>query len=350
MSRRYATLVTAALLLVALGCAAFLLPVPYVTMKPGPTIDTLGRYHGKQVISFGKGVKTYETSGALRMTTVSVTRADSRLNLVEAFAAYFDDEDAVVPRDLVYPEGESPKQAQERTSQQMSGSKKTSEAAALRLAGYHVRTSVVALDVDGSGPSAGVVKPGDQILRVDGTRVKDPQDAVDAVSAVRPGTTVHLRLERDGAERTVAVKTEPREDHPDQARVGITLSSDFRFPIPVKNTIGHKIGGPSAGTVFALAIYDKLTPGSLTGGDSVAGTGEITGEGDVLPIGGIQQKIAGAAAAGADTFLVPRRNCADARKGDDFGLRLVRVTNLKDAVSSLKALAADPDAKVPSCN
>ena len=67
------------------------------------------------------------------------------------------------------------------------------------------------------------------------------------------------------------------------------------------------IGGPSAGLMFSLGIYDTLTPGSLTGGANVAGTGEIDGAGRVGPIGGIQQKIAGAREAGAELFLVPAR-------------------------------------------
>src|SRR5699024_253804 len=129
MTRRYTMLVTAGLLTVALGCVAFLLPVPYVTMKPGPTIDTLGKHDGKKVISFGEGVKTYDTSGSLYLTTVSVTRADSRINLVEALTAYLDSEDAVVPRDLIYPEGRSVKEATELTHMQMVASKATSEAA-----------------------------------------------------------------------------------------------------------------------------------------------------------------------------------------------------------------------------
>lgn len=350
MTRRYPMLVTAALLTVALGCVAFLLPVPYVTMKPGPTVNTLGKHDGKSVISFGKDVRTYDTTGSLSLTTVSVTRADSGLNLAEAFAAYFDPDDAVIPRDLVYPEGQSAQEAGELNELQMVGSKRSSEAAALRLAEYEVEETVVAVDVDGNGPAAGRIQPGDELLAVDGEPVDTPKDAVDSISGAAPGSTVDLRIVRDGSQRTVTIKTGPSPDDADKARIGVTLSSEFEFPFKIKNTIGESIGGPSAGTVFALAIYDKLTPGALTGGDAIAGTGAITDEGDVLPIGGIQQKIAGAAAAGAHTFLVPSRNCAEARAGDDFDLELLKVKDLEQAVSSLKAISDDPDAKVPRCN
>jgi PDZ domain-containing protein len=101
--------------------------------------------------------------------------------------------------------------------------------------------------------------------------------------------------------------------------------------------------------MFALAIYDRLTPGSLTGGREVAGTGEIAPDGTVGPIGGIQQKIAGAADDGAKVFLVPAPNCAEARGGDDHGMRLVKMAKLDDAISALEKLAEDPQATVPQC-
>ena len=86
------------------------------------------------------------------------------------------------------------------------------------------------------------------------------------------------------------------------------------MPFDVSVNINDDIGGPSAGLMFSLAIYDTLTPGSLTGGQVVAGTGTIDDGGQVGPIGGIQQKIAGAREAGAQLFLVPPDNCADAAR------------------------------------
>ena len=61
------------------------------------------------------------------------------------------------------------------------------------------------------------------------------------------------------------------------------------------------IGGPSAGLMLSLALVDKLTPGSLTGGKFIAGTGTITDDGKVGPIGGITHKMEGAA-KGATVF------------------------------------------------
>ena len=107
-------------------------------------------------------------------------------------------------------------------------------------------------------------------------------------------------------------------------RIGITIGPAYDFPFSVEVTVDPDIGGPSAGLMFSLAIYDTLTPGSLTGDDVVAGTGTIDVDGTVGPIGGIQQKIVGAREAGAELFLVPADNCEDAQGARNGDMRLVR--------------------------
>ena len=128
--------------------------------------------------------------------------------------------------------------------------------------------------------------------------------------------------------------------------VGVKVVESYVFPFNVKIRVGD-IGGPSAGLMFALGIVDKLTPGNLTGGRFVAGTGEISADGSVGAIGGIQQKMAGARQAGATLFLTPAANCADTAGAVPAGMRLVKVRNLAGAVSALHALEAGRS--VPSC-
>ena len=99
--------------------------------------------------------------------------------------------------------------------------------------------------------------------------------------------------------------------------------------------------------MFALAVVDKLSPGDLTGGRFIAGTGAIDGTGDVSPIGGIPFKMRAAHDAGATVFLVPDENCAEAVATAPQGLQLVRVTGLGDAVTQLEAL--DSGAPPASC-
>ena len=125
-----------------------------------------------------------------------------------------------------------------------------------------------------------------------------------------------VRVRRDTKPVDVTMTTTASKDDPDAAVVGIGITIDYDLPFEVTINLGGGIGGPSAGTVFALAIYDKLTPESLTGGHSIAGTGSITPDGTIEPIGGIQQKIVGAESEGASVFLVPTVNCEEAAGAD----------------------------------
>ncbi len=350
LSRTYLVRLTAALSLIVLVSVALLLPVPYVTLKPGPAYDTLGDFGDQPMFTFGSGVKTYPTTGDLDFTTVSVTRADSRISLTDAMQAYFDSDVAVVPRALVYPDGSTAANSRAAAAAQLDGSKDSSRVAALRAAGYTVPGLPEVADVAPDGAAADVLKKGDLIRAVDGTAVDSSSAAVEAVGSRAPGESVSLAITRGSTERTVDVITKADQSDPSTPRIGITLGTTYDFPITVDNNVGREIGGPSAGSMFALAIYDRLTPGSLTGGRKIAGTGEISAEGVIGPIGGIQQKMAGAAAAGATLFLVPDPNCAEAIEGDTKGLQLVRVETLDGAIDSLEKLAKDPKAKVPSCS
>jgi PDZ domain-containing protein len=127
----------------------------------------------------------------------------------------------------------------------------------------------------------------------------------------------------------------------------VGVSQNYVFPFNINIRVGD-IGGPSAGLMFALGIVDKLTPINLTDGKFIAGTGEISANGAVSPIGGIQQKMVGARQAGATVFLTPAANCSDAAGAVPAGMRLVKVSTLGGAVTDLKALAAGRS--VPSCS
>lgn len=355
LSARYTTLVVAAISLIVLSCVAILVPVPYVTMSPGDPFNTLGKYEDsegklKPMFTFGADVKTYPTTGALFFTTVSVRRADRPLSLLGAVNAYIDPDKAVVPKDLIYPDNETAEQSTAESAAQLSGSKDSSRVAALRAAGYTVTGRPSVAGVVKGGAAEKLLKAGDVFTAVDGTKVTTPDQVVKAVGTHKPGETVRLTVERKGKSLEVPVVTRADPKDKKLPRVGITIGVTYAYPIKITNNVDKRIGGPSAGTMFALAIYDRLTPGSLTGGKKIAGTGEMTPDGTVGPIGGIRQKMAGAADHGATIFLVPAANCAEATDGDDDGLKLVKISTLKDAVSSLEKLADDPKASVPSCS
>ena len=147
LGRRYVTLLVAGVSVVALTCVAFLLPAPYVTMRPGPAFDTFGEIGGRQMFTFGKGVKTYPVDGALDFTTVSVTRADTHVSLGSVVEAFLTSDVAVVPRDIVYPDDESAAASKAEGQAQLTSSKDSSLVVALRAAGYRVgeRASVAAV-------------------------------------------------------------------------------------------------------------------------------------------------------------------------------------------------------------
>ena len=150
-------------------------------------------------------------------------------------------------------------------------------------------------------------------------------------------------MSRDGDVKHVQLKTADVNGTP---VVGVQVSENYKFPFQIKINVGD-IGGPSAGMMFALGIIDKLTHDNLTGGKFIAGTGEISANGAVSPIGGIQQKMAGARAAGATVFLTPAANCPDTAGAVPAGLRLVKVSTLAGAVRDLEAIKAGGN--VPSC-
>jgi PDZ domain-containing protein len=342
MTRRTATLAFAGAILVVLVAVAALLPVPYVVYSPGPMENALG----DDVISV-EGAETFETEGVLNLTTVGVTPADVRLDLLSAMQAWVDPNRAIVPRDLVYGPDETAEQVREENARYMQRSQDSAKAAALRELGYDVPESVVIeMVVDGS-PADGTLEPGDVVEEVDGEPVTTPQDVIDAVRAHEPGETIDVVVDRSGEMLTATVGTvESDEGH---AQVGAGVSVGYKFPIQVEVHINERIGGPSAGMIFALAIYDTLTPGALLEGLRVAGTGEINGDGEIGAIGGIQQKIAAAVDDDIELFLAPASNCDDvagARNGD---MQVVSIETLDDAIEAVEAAAAGDTDSLPSC-
>jgi PDZ domain-containing protein len=349
MSRRTLSLAVAAVLLVVLTIVAALRPVPYVAMRPGPVQDTLGALGGQDIVEIS-GRRVYPTSGQLDLTTVSVTSPGARLSLAEALYAWVDPERVVLPRDAVYPPQQSVRDAEEQSSVEMVVSQDAAVVAALTALRIEVDYDVRVGDVAADSPARGYLESRDLILAVEGQPVQDATDVGELLQEVPAGDAARLEIRRDGERRMVSTPTTAAPDDPARTIVGITVANDPDFPFDVSIELGDRIGGPSAGLMFALAIVDKLSPGALTGGLHVAGTGEIDAEGRVGAIGGIQQKVAGAAEAGASVFLVPARNCREATSAESADqLRLVRVRRLSQAVDALEDLAAGDERAVPTC-
>jgi PDZ domain-containing protein len=343
MSRRSLTLLIAGIAAVAAIAVAVLVPVPYLILSPGPTLNTLGDQGGKPMIAIS-GHPTYPTTGHLNMVTVSyVGGPGSHLNIFQALQAWLNPSQAVVPQSELFPPGQSVQQTEQQDTQEMTGSQQTAQAAALtqlRIP-YQKRVSIVQT-VPGT-PAAKALRPGDIITAVDGTAVTGVSELTSLITARPAGTVLRLSVLRSGKTIPVDVRTVSSGGKP---IIGVEVTDTFKFPFTVTISVGN-IGGPSAGMMFALGIIDKITHDNLTGGKFIAGTGEITPSGQVLPIGGIQQKMVGARDAGATVFLAPASNCSSVVGAVPAGLRIVKVSTLSQAITYLEDLKAGKP--VPSC-
>jgi len=344
MSRRSLTLLIATVGVIAALAVAVLIPVPYVILGPGPTLNTLGKDSSGQPLITISGHPTYPTTGHLNMVTVGYQGGPGvTINIFSALAAWLNPHEAVVPESELFAPGQTQQQSQQQDTQEMTGSQQTATAAALTELHIPYQTQVVVVQVEAGFPAAGVLKAGDVITAVDGKPVTSETNLTSLIGTHPAGSTLTLTIGRDGQTQTVQVGTKESGGRP---VMGVEVTEQYKFPFTVKFSVGD-IGGPSAGMMFALGIIDKLTPMNLTGGKFIAGTGEITASGQVQAIGGIQQKMVGARDAGATIFLAPASNCSDVKGAIPSGLRVVRVSTLNQAVDDLEAIKSGQP--VPSC-
>jgi PDZ domain-containing protein len=352
VSRRRRTLLVSSGLLAGLVVVAAALPVPYVVFRPGPLTDVLAEADDGQPIITAQGAETFPTDGSLSLTTVAVTPAGARMDLITALQAWADPQKAVIPRDVVYPGNPSTQEAREENAAVFSSSQQLASVAALRYLGYDIPEQadqvVVQRVLDGAAAD-GVLEDGDVIESVAGTAVSVPDDVVSTVSATDPGTPVAMTVLRDGETLELEVPTKASEVDPERAAIGVVVSPSWDLPVDVSIDVPGEIGGSSAGLVFTLGIIDTLTPGSLLAGNEVAGTGEIRPDGTVGPISGIQQKIAGARDAGNALFLAPADNCPSVLGAQPDDMVVTPVRTLEDAVSAIEALDAGEADALPRC-
>ncbi|MDU0292061.1 PDZ domain-containing protein [Saccharothrix longispora] len=339
LTRRTWTLVISLAVVLVLGLLGGFARVPYVALGPGPTYDTLGQVNGGDVVAI-EGQETFPTGGRLTMTTVSLT---DDVSLFGALGLWVSGRYALAPREEFFRPGESEQQVRDQNVKAFQDSQTSAEVAALRYLDYPVK--VVAAEITNDTAAAGVLQPDDRLLEVNGKQVVTADDVRPALETTKPGDRIQLTFEHEG-ERKTATVTLGRADGRETGFLGVLPLDRADVPFDIKISL-NDVGGPSAGMMFALSIVDKLTPGELNGGQSVAGTGEINDKGEVGRIGGIQFKLVAAAEGGATTFLVPAGNCDEARQHAPEGMRLVKVEKLDDAVRALESLAAGGDA--PSC-
>lgn len=350
MSRRSWAALLAVVLVLGLSALAWRKPVPYVTLSPGPTVNVLGKFDKVNIISVS-GHKSYRDGGALRLLTVVETQPGEKVSIPGMVFAWLDPDRSVYPYEALYGNGDTSQSVRQQSTVQMTSSQDNAVAAALRALGVHYTSAVKVAQVDKDGPADGKLKTGDLLLAVDGSQVRTPDQLIAKVKPLPIGTRVRFTVSRGGKQLTESMRTTSSPTVKTDSAVRVSVAPSYDFPFQVKLNISPYIGGPSGGLMFALGIYDVLTPGSLTGDKPIAGTGEIDDQGRVGAIGGIQQKLVGAQADGARLFLAPAANCAEALGGhfDPKKMRLVKVTTLAGALRDVRAWVKNPDAPLPRC-
>jgi PDZ domain-containing protein len=303
--------------------------LPYYTIAPGDALDVnhLVTVHG---------ARQYPPKGALMLLFV---RERSRINAWRWIQASLDSEIDLV-KQRQFAGNADPAELDAQAVADMANSQNAAKYVALRRLGYKVviehRVSVLAVIRD--RPAAGVLQPGDIILTIDGKSVTTPEALTGAMKARHAGDRVSIGYLRSGRRYVASIRT--GADPQGHAVIGIYLAQPLKFPIDVRiNT--SDIGGPSAGLAMTLSILDDLTPGNLTGGKRVAVTGEIASNGHVLEVGGVGQKAVAARHRGAQLFIVPMAEVAEARKRAG-SVPVVGVRTLDDALRALRAAGGDP--------
>lgn len=340
-------MVVSGVLAAALCVLAVVLPVPYVVESPGPTFNTLGQDHGKPVIQVS-GHPTYPATGSLDLVTVYLNGGPgNNLNIVAAYRAWLDSSKSVYPKELLFPPGTSAQQVNSQNAVAMTTSQEDATAAALTQLKIPYQSSLSVFALPDSSASKGKLAANDVLLSINSHPITDITVIQDALASSE-GKPVTISFRRGGT--TMETTITPQPGPGGKFLLGVQLQNKFTFPFDVSISLSN-VGGPSAGMMFALGIIDTLTPGNLTGGKHFAGTGTIDPDGNVGPIGGIDQKMIGARHGGATVFFAPASNCGEVVGHIPDGLRVIKVSTLKQAYDDVTQIASGgkDTSALPAC-
>lgn len=325
---RNRALVAAAALFFALGLVvvAWNIPLPLIAYSPGPVTDAVDAV----VV---EGTSVYESEGELLMLTV----AGQDINTFEAIIAGVDPAVDVLARSIVRRPDESDEEYRRRNLRLMDQSTATAISVALSRVDSGETPKVFITGYAADTPAGEVLEIGDRILSLGGEEVETAEDLSGILSGASPGDTVTIEVGRDGEVRSFDVALVAAEDDPDRPLIGIYVR-DLPFWVDIEPGI---VGGPSAGMMHTLAIIEALSPGSLTNGVVVSGTGEVDPEGNVGAIGGVRQKVVASEAAGAEYMLVPEGNYETALTAPARDIELVPVGTVDEALDFLEGLGGE---------
>ena len=332
VSARRIALVTAGAAVAIMGVFAVLLVLPsdsYIFLPD--------RAHPVAPLVSVKGGHDPKGLGGIYFVDVFVRKASLLEKLLPPVRA---DGARIHPASDVRAPGVSDTARRQADLRDMTRSQEIAAAVALRALGRKVvATPIGALieAVDPAAPAAGKLEPGDIVVSVNERRVRTPVD-LQSVGALKPGTRVTLGVRRGSEQRTVTLVLAPNPVGPRRSRIGVAVgqAANIHLPVPVRINAGS-VGGPSAGVAFALDVMEELGR-DVDHGYKVAATGELDLNGNVLPIGGVEQKALGARHAHVDVFIVPAgENAAVARRYAD-GMKIIPVRNFQQALRALATL------------
>lgn len=315
---------------------SFFYSLPYYISKPGMAKEL------EPIIEIADG---YDAEGSFMLTTVRMGRA----NLFSYIGALISDYQEVYPLESIRSEEESDEEYNVRQLYLMTSSKLSAVEVAYKRAGipidYEYR-GVYILSVMENMPAEGRLLPGDRIFAVDGNEFKSSEEFMEYVSGKKEGDKITLTFERHDKVSKTSVEVQTFPDNEEKLGIGIGLVDDKEIKAtPAIEINTEDIGGPSAGLMFSLEIYNQLTETDLTKGYKIAGTGTISPDGKVGRIGGIQQKIVAADHSGAEIFFAPSEkiggesNYEEAVKtAKDIGtdMKIVPVETFEEAVRYLE--------------
>jgi PDZ domain-containing protein len=340
--RRGSWAITALLVLSLAGLMT--LPSGYVIERPGQVFNVMGEIDEKPVIS-ATDVKTYKSETRLDITTVSLLgNRDSTPGWLQVFVAWLDPDQVVLPLDEVYPPQLSTEQVRAESTAQMEVSQQDAIAAALQELGYQLDRQLYVASVIADTPASKKLVAGDYLLAVGAVEVATYEELREQIQ-LNGGEQVEIKVVRDGKPMSFELIPEQKDD---SWVIGAMVGYVYDFPVDIELQLGD-VGGPSGGLIFALGIYDVLTEGSLASNTHIAGTGTISSDGKVGPIGGIELKLIAAKNAGAKLFLAPEGNCSEVIGQIPDGLSVVIVNDLKSALSAIQDFNSGKPAPSISC-
>lgn len=326
-----------AVLVILISSFLSLYKLPYYIYKPG-SADSLA-----EIV---KVEGAFKSEGDMHLVTVSGGQATPIQYIWAKLFPYHE----VRSLEDVRPKGWTNEDYMHAQLQMMESSQQSSTVVAYEAANRDITIEfkgVYVVSVVEGMPAEGKLKMGDLIIGIDGHEIKEAQDLIDYIGGKSAGDVVHIDVKRDEELIQVDVVLEKFKDE-DKVGMGIQLVTDREIEVnPKVNFTSGNIGGPSAGLMFALEIYDQLTEEDLTKGYQIVGTGELDYSGNVNRIGGIDKKVVAADREGCDIFFAPNEKGAKdsnyqvaKQTADEIGtkMKIVPVDTFKEALDYLQKL------------